>query len=122
MRKLIEPANAPLRDEAQSGGDGGGDPALHVAGAAPPELAVRDFARERIEPPERLIAGRHDVGVAGEGEIGLGRAEPRIKVEDRGRSRRLERDELGGETGLAQEIAQVGQRAARQSASPRESG
>ena len=60
-----------LGDEAQGGGDRGGDAALHVAGAAAPELAVRDFARERVEPPERLVAGRHDVGVAGEGEIGL---------------------------------------------------
>ena len=34
----------PLRDEAQGGGDGGGDPALHVAGAATPELAIGDFA------------------------------------------------------------------------------
>src|SRR6185312_2487092 len=57
-------------DEAQGGGDGRGDPALHVAGAAAPELAVGDFARERVEPPARLIARRHDVGVAGEGEIG----------------------------------------------------
>ncbi len=99
-------------DEAQGGGDGGGDAPLHVAGAAAPEATVGDFARERVEPPERLIARRHDVGVAGEGEIGLGRAEPRIKVENRRRSRRLEGDKLGRETGLAQKIAQVGQRAA----------
>ena len=57
-------------DETQGGGDRGGDAALHVAGAAAPELAVGDFARERVEPPDRFIARRHDVGVAGEGEIG----------------------------------------------------
>ena len=34
----------PPGDETQGGGDGGGDPALHVAGAATPELAIRDFA------------------------------------------------------------------------------
>src|ERR1700733_9050053 len=50
--------------------------------------------------------------MAGEGKIGPRSAEPRIKVEDRGRSRRVERDELGGETGPPQEIAQIGQRAA----------
>jgi len=41
----------PPGDETQGGGDGGGDPALHVAGAAAPELAVGDFARKRVEPP-----------------------------------------------------------------------
>ena len=102
----------PLAGETRGGGDRGGDAAFHVAGAAAPELTVRDFPRERIEPPARPIAGRHDVGVAGEGKIGLGRAEPRIKVENRRRSRRLERHELGRETGLAQELAQIGQSAA----------
>ena len=99
------------RDKAQGGGDGGGDAALHVAGAAAPEFPVGDFGRERVEPPARLVAGRHDVGVAGEGEIGPRVSEPRIEVEDRGRSRRLEGDEVGGEARLAQEIAQIGQSA-----------
>ena len=60
----------PLGDEAQGGGHSGGDAAFHVARAAAPELAVGDLGRERIEPPAFNIAGRHDVGVAGEGEIG----------------------------------------------------
>ena len=72
-RKLIEPVKRPLGDEAQGGGDRGGDAALHVAGAAAPELAVGDLAGERIEPPARDVAGRHDVGVAGEDEIGRAR-------------------------------------------------
>jgi len=50
--------------------------------------------------------------MAGEGEIGRARAEPRIKVENGRRSRRLERDEFSGETSLGQKIAQVEQRAA----------
>ncbi len=99
------------RDEAQGGGDRGGDAALHVAGAAAPEFAVGDLGRERVEPPARLVARRHDVGVAGEGEIGPRVSEPRIEVEDRGRSLGLEGDEVGGEPGLAQKIAQIGQRA-----------
>ena len=60
-----------LGDEAQGGGDRGGDAALHVAGAAAPELAIGDLGRERVEPPERLVARRDNIGVAGEGEIGL---------------------------------------------------
>ena len=39
------------RDEAQRGGQGGGEPALHVAGAASPDLAVRESAGEGIEAP-----------------------------------------------------------------------
>ena len=46
-----------LGDEAQGGGDRGGDAALHVAGAAAPELAVGDFARKRVEPPDALSPG-----------------------------------------------------------------
>ena len=99
-------------DEAQGGGDGGCDAALHVAGAAAPELAVGDLGRERVEPPARLVARRHHVGVAGEGEIGPRLSESRIEVEDRGRILRLEGDEVGREPGVAQKIAQIGQRAA----------
>ena len=68
-RKLIEPWNGAARDEAQRGGDRRGDAALHVAGAAAPDHAVGDRRRERIEPPSRGIARRHDVGMAGKDEI-----------------------------------------------------
>ena len=81
MRKLIEPANGALRDEAQRGRDGGGDAALHVAGAAAPELAVGDLGGERIEAPARRIARRHDVGMAGEDEIRRSGPVPGVEVE-----------------------------------------
>ena len=101
-----------LGDEAQGGGCRRGEAALHVASAAAPELTVGDFGRERIEPPACRVAGRDDVGMAGEGEIGLSPPEPRIEVGDVGRSRRREDDELSGESFLGHEIAQIRQRAA----------
>ena len=122
MRKLIEPGKRPLGDEAQGGGHSGGDAALHVARAAAPELAVGDLGRERIEPPAFDIAGRHDVGVAGEDEIGTPAPEPSMQVQDRRRSRRLERDQLGGESGLSQEIAADKATPRRPPASPRDNG
>ena len=78
----------PPGDEPQGGGDRGGDAALHVAGAAAPELAVGDLGGERIEPPSRGVAGRDDVGVAGEHEIGPPVSEPRVEVQNRRASRR----------------------------------
>ena len=47
-----------------------GDAALHVDGAAPVELAVLDVAGERVVAPARGVARRHDVGMAGEHEVG----------------------------------------------------
>ncbi len=85
------------RDEAQRGGERGGDAALHVAGAASPDLAVGERAGERIEAPFARVARRHDVGVAGEDEIRRARAEARVEIVDRRRPRRRERDDLGGE-------------------------
>ena len=122
MRKLIEPANGRPGDEAQGGGDSSGDAALHVAGAAAPELAVGDLGGERIEPPSLNIAGRDDVGVAGEHEIGPPAPEPRVEVQDRRRPRRLERDELGRESGPRQEIARDKAAPRRPPASPSDSG
>ena len=112
MRKLIEPCKRRLGDEAQGGGDGGGDAALHVAGAAAKKLAVGDLGRERIEPPALDVAGRDDVGMAGENEIGPPGPEPRVEVQDRRRPGGLEGDELGCESSPGQEIAQIGQRPA----------
>ena len=85
----------PLGDEAQGGGHSCGDAAFHVARAAAPELAVGDLGREGIEPPARDLAGRDDVGVAGEDEIGPPAPVPSMQVQDRRRPRRLERDQLG---------------------------
>src|SRR5271170_5680143 len=102
----------PLGDEAQGCGHSGGDAALHVAGAPAPEFAVGNLGCERIKPPALNIAGRDDVGMAGEGEIGPSGSEPGMEVQDRRRARRLEREELGCESRPRQEIAEIRQRPA----------
>ena len=86
-----------LVDEDERGGERGGDPALHVAGAAAPELIVGDRAREGIEAPGLGIARRHDVGMAGEDEIGPLRPEAGVEIVDARQAGRLEGDDLGGE-------------------------
>ena len=65
------------RDEAQGGGERGGDPALHVGDAAAPQRALGERRRERRKAPARRVAGRHDVGVAGEDEVRRVAAEAR---------------------------------------------
>ncbi len=105
------PRQRPPADEAERRGEACGKAALHVAGAASPELTVGDFRGERIEPPARKVAGRHDVGVAGEDEVGRSCPDAGVKIENVRRSRRRERDEFGLKSSLAQEIAQRRQRA-----------
>ena len=73
----------------ERGGDGGGEPALHVDRAAAPEHVVGDLRRERIEAPAGRLARRHHVRVAGEHEArpGIARlnaAYARIEVVDVG--------------------------------------
>jgi len=46
-----------------------GDAALHVDGAAAIEEAVLDVAGERAMAPGALVARRHHVGMAGEGDV-----------------------------------------------------
>ena len=69
---------------ALRGGDEAGDLALHVDRAAPVEDAVADLRGERRRRPRVDVARRHDVGVAGEAEVGPGVAEPRVEVLDVG--------------------------------------
>ena len=45
-----------LRNKGAGGGGEGGNPTLHVGGAAPPNCTLRHLPRERIEPPLRRIA------------------------------------------------------------------
>jgi hypothetical protein len=72
-----------LGAQERIGGRGeGGDGALHVGRAAAPELAVAHLAREGIERPFRLVAGRHHVGVAREAEMRLAAADAGIEVVD----------------------------------------
>ena len=82
------------RRKAQGGGERGGDAALHVGRAAPPQLALGDFRAERVMAPARNVAGRHDVGVAGEGEARRGGPEAGVEVLDIAEAQRLA-DEAG---------------------------
>ena len=67
----------------ERGGDEAGDAALHVDRAAPIEFFASNLAGERQMAPRRLIARRHDVGMAGEHEIGFFGADPREQIFDR---------------------------------------
>ena len=66
-------------------GDGGGDATLHVGSTAPPQFAAGDLAGERAVRPCSLVAGRHDVGMAGKAQCGRTRTDARIEVLDVGR-------------------------------------
>ena len=55
-------------DEFLAGGDHGGEPALHIGGAAAVEQAVADRRLERIGAPFLQRAGRDHVGVPGEAQ------------------------------------------------------
>ena len=72
ISRLIEPAGAPFA--ARRAGrrrDEGGDAALHVRGAPAIKLAVaRSLPRTGRRPRRARIAGRHDIGVTGEAEVG----------------------------------------------------
>ena len=69
-------------DPGEGRGGESGDAALHVGGAAPKNLAVDDFAGERIDPPFGGIAGRHDIGMAGEQQEGRGVADAGVEIVD----------------------------------------
>ena len=73
---------AALAQEARDRRDEGRDGALHVGGAAAIDMAVGDRGAERLDGPAPGVADRHDVGVAGEAEIGRRVAEARIEVVD----------------------------------------
>ncbi|MNT44039.1 hypothetical protein D3C72_1805400 [compost metagenome] len=73
-----------FRQDPRDGGDPGGDAALHVHGAASVQDAVAGLALERGGGPGGDVAGRHHVGVAGEAEVGRGRAAPGVEVLDAG--------------------------------------
>ena len=108
-RKLIEPAIGPCATARERGGDGRGEAALHVAGAAAPDHPLGDRRAERVEPPPGGIAGRHDVGMAGENEMRRPRPDARVEIVDARRAGLGERDDLGGKARLGEEVAQIGQ-------------
>jgi hypothetical protein len=93
-----------VRGKAQRGRHGRGEAALHVGGAAPPDLAVGDRAGERIEAPAACLSRRHDVGMASENEVGGRFAKAGVEIVDARRPRRRERDDLSLEAGPGEEI------------------
>ena len=70
IRSETEPLQrAVLFEMARHRRDEAGDAALHVDCAAAVELAVCDLRREGRMRPGRLVARRHDVGVAGKHQM-----------------------------------------------------
>ena len=123
-RKPIEPAKRRRRrEEGERRRHHRGDAALHVDGAAPVEHAVRDHRRRRVVAPAPPVAGRHDVGMAGEQETGAAVADAGIEVVDVGRARLAE-----GHAGRTAKPASPEHAAPRRpvrrphAASPRDSG
>ena len=112
MRKLIEPANGALAMKRKAAATAAATPPFMSQAPRPKSWTVGDLGCERIEPPALDIAGRDDVGMAGESEIWPAGPEPGAEVQDRRRPGRLEGDELGCESSPGQEIAQIGQRPA----------
>ena len=96
----------------ERGGDKAGDAAFHVDRAAAVEHVAGDFAGERRMRPRRFVAGRHDVGMAGEQQIGLGEADARVKIIDRRGAGLVEHRAVHGKSRLRQQALQKAQRAA----------
>ncbi len=96
----------------ERGGDEGGDASLHVDGAAAVEGAVADLARKRRYGPGGLVAGRHDVGVAGERKMRPAGAEAGVKVVDVGRAGLGEYQPMAGEARRLKHVLQQRQGAA----------
>ena len=94
----------------QHRGNAAGDAAFHVDGAAAVEKAVFHLAGKSAHRPRRLIAGRHHIGMAGEGDMRRGVADARIKIIDIGGAGFAEGDPMGFETGRLEEIFQNAKR------------
>src|SRR5262249_43095597 len=92
-------------------GDTAGDPALHVDRAAAVDKAVLYIAGERTNAPGRLIARRHHVRVAGEGDMRRAVSEPRIEIVDIGRAMLAEGDPMNLEAGCFQKALENTERA-----------
>ena len=84
--------------EIERGGEEGGDAALHVDRAAAIDHAVLDRRGEGRMAPASRIAGRHDVGMAGEDEMRRAGAEGREEILDIRRAGLAEDGPLDGET------------------------
>ena len=60
--------------------------ALHIGGAAAIKHAAFDFGREGRMPPGRLVARRHDIGMAREADVRRAGADAGIEVVHVGRA------------------------------------
>ena len=74
--------NLALRQDLRDRRHPGRDAALHVDRAAAIEDAVLHLGLERARGPGLGRTGRHHIGVAGETEVGRGRAAPGVEVLD----------------------------------------
>ncbi len=88
-----------------------GDAALHVDRAAAIQEAVLDLAGERAERPGGLVAGRHHVGVAGEGDVRRFGADAGVEIVDVGGARFAEGDAMHLEAGVFQQALEDAERA-----------
>ena len=89
---------SPLGDESERRREHAGDTALHIDRAAAVEHAVRYRAVERPVPPRFDRAGRDNVGMAREKEIGAACPDARVEIVDVGRSGLREARALDSET------------------------
>ena len=109
-RKLIEPVDGALRrSAARRRAQRRRRPSCRRRRG--PRLTVRDLAGERIEPPSR-IARRHDVGMAGEDEIGPRRPEARVEIVESPASRAANVTSSTAKPAAASRSRKIGQRAA----------
>ena len=88
------------------------DGALHVHGAAAVQHAVSDVGGKRRVRPRFGVAGRHNVGVAGEHQMRPARADPGVEVFDVGGAGLRERHPVHREARPLERRFQKAQRAA----------
>src|SRR4029077_6790364 len=96
----------------ERGGDETGDAAFHVDRAASVKPVAGDVAAEWREPPCRLVARRHHVGMPGEDQIRPCGADAGIKIVDRRGAGLGAGGAMHGKSGLREYLLQIRKRAA----------
>src|SRR5262249_24036583 len=87
-----------------------GNAALHVDRTAAVQETVLHLAGKRADAPGALVARRHHVGVAGEGDVRPFAADPRIEVVDVGGAGLGEGHAVAGEAGCGERLCKHPQR------------
>ena len=95
-----------------SGGGEGGDSALHVGRAAPPDRAIGQFRRERIEAPASGIPHGDHIGMPRKDEVRRPCTDAGIEIGDVRRARFRERQPLRRKARLVQREREDVERAA----------